>query len=132
MIDALTARQWADGYGRAWVERDSELAVALFTEDASYTQTPFGPTFRGHDEIRRYWVEITADESDVEYQAGDPLVDGSRVAFEFWVTMKLGGKPVTLPGCVVVVLGDEGRCSQLREYWHQQDGVVPAFAGWGS
>jgi hypothetical protein len=132
MTDVATATKWAEGYGAAWAACDPDMALTLFTEDVTYAQTPFGPTFRGHDEIRRYWIEITADESDVDYRAGTPLVDGSRVAFEFWVTMTMEGRPVTLPGCVIVTLEADGRCSQLREYWHMQDGARPPFAGWGS
>jgi SnoaL-like domain len=131
-ITAASAAEWMRRYGEAWVRRDPALAVPLFTEDAVYHQTPFGPHYRGHAAIERYWADITRDEAEVTFQAGQPIVDGRTAVCEWWVTMTERGEWTTLPGCVILLFDESGACSELREYWHQQPGAEPAFDGWGA
>jgi hypothetical protein len=61
---------------------------------------------------------------------GDPFVDGVRVAVEWWTTMIDDDQEVSLPGCLVLRLGPDGRCTELREYWHLAPGLYEPFAGW--
>jgi hypothetical protein len=63
---------------------------------------------------------------------GRPFVDGSRVAVEFWTTMRVEGEEVTLPGCLLLDFDDHGLCSHLREYWHYQPGLSEPPTGWGT
>jgi hypothetical protein len=131
MMTTASATDWVARYGQAWVERDPTLAVTLFSNDAIYHQTPFGPHFGGHDEIARYWADITEAESDVTYVAGEPVVAGLTVACEWWVTMIEHGAWTTLPGCLILLFDEDGLCRELREYWEQRPGVHPPFEGWG-
>jgi hypothetical protein len=61
-----------------------------------------------------------------------PFVDGGRVAVEWWTTMVDEGEAVTLPGCLLLHFEADGRCSDLREYWHLEPGTYEPFAGWGA
>jgi hypothetical protein len=62
---------------------------------------------------------------------GRPFVDGDRVAVEFWTNMKVAGDDVTLPGCLLLQMADDGRCERLREYWHYQPGSFDPPTEWG-
>ena len=42
------------------------------------------------------------------------------------------GEAVTLPGCLLLRIEADGRCSDLREYWHLEPGTHEPFAGWGA
>ena len=42
------------------------------------------------------------------------------------------GEEVTLPGCLLLRLEDDGRCSDLREYWNVEPGTRDPFDGWGT
>jgi uncharacterized protein (TIGR02246 family) len=130
-MDETAIRAWIDNYGLAWTNRDADLAATLFTEDAAYHQTPFGPHYVGTTQIREYWSAITEFEGDVVWQAGSAVIAGNGAACEWWVTMTEKGEPTTLPGCLVVTFADDGRCDNLREYWHQRDGHLAPFSGWG-
>ena len=64
---------------------------------------------------------------------GRPFVDGERAAVEWWATMvDPDDGEVTLPGCLLLRFAPDGRCSDLREYWHLQEGRVEPHDGWGS
>jgi len=42
-------------YGKAWMTRDPDLIVTIFTEDATYDDS-HEPINIGRDAIRSYWI----------------------------------------------------------------------------
>jgi ketosteroid isomerase-like protein len=122
---------WIEAYRRAWEQADTPAAVALFTTDASYRSHPLRPAHAGHDGIAAYWREVTADQRDPRVRFGDPIVDGDRVAVEWWTTMLAGGDPITLAGCLVLAFAADGRCRDLRECWNLAEGLVDPPDDWG-
>lgn len=123
---------WIEAYGRAWETGDEDLLVSLFTDDASYRSSPFRGPFRGRDEIRAYWRRNAGTQRDKRVRMGRPFVEGNRVAVEWWTTMVDEGEAVTLPGCLLLRFEADGRCSDLREYWHVERGTHDPFPGWGA
>lgn len=128
----MNLEHWLLSYGRAWETADEDLIVSLFSEDARYRSSPFREPFRGHDEIRAYWRRGAGTQRETLVRLGRPFVDGSRVAVEWWATMvDEDGERVTLPGCLLLTFGPDGRCVDLREYWHVEHGRREPFTGWG-
>jgi hypothetical protein len=130
--DRLELGGWIEAYGRAWQTGDDELMASLFTEDANYRSAPFREPFRERDEIRAYARRNAGTQRDKHVRMGRPLIDGSRVAVEWWTTMVESGEAVTLPGCLLLRFEADGRCSELREYWHVEPGTHEPFASWGT
>ena len=128
----MNHHQWLEGYRRAWVERDAHAAAELFTEDAIYREQPFKPPFSGRDAIRQYWATVTQAQSSVELRYGSPVVEGRRVAVEWWANLVNDGSPITLAGEFLLSFDEHGRCRELREYWTLTDGRVDPPPGWGS
>ncbi|HEX6131819.1 MAG TPA: nuclear transport factor 2 family protein [Actinomycetota bacterium] len=122
---------WLEAYRTAWEEKDADAAASLFTEDATYRANIFEEPFEGRGGVARYWRDVTATQEDVRVRIGAPFVDGDRVAAEFWTTMRVAGDEVTLPGCLLLRFGDDGRCRSLREYWHFEPGTAEPPPGWG-
>ena len=127
----MTLGEWIAAYGRAWETADVEEAVALFTEDAVYVSHPFRAPHVGHDGIRAYWAGATSEQERVSVRFGEPVSSGLRAAVEWWTRMRQAGEDVTLPGCLVLRFAADGRCEELREYWHLGPGIVEPPPGWG-
>jgi ketosteroid isomerase-like protein len=123
------ATRWLRAYAGAW-ERGDPGVDALFTPDAMYRSHVFREPHEGHAGIRSYGEEAASTQSGVRVLTGDPLVDGDRVAAEWWTTMIDEGDPVTLPG-VLLLDFEDGRCRALREYWAYERGRHEPFAEWG-
>ncbi len=123
--------EWSEAYRVAWEERNSEAASSLFTEGASYRSNIYEKPNKGRIGVAQYWSEVTSVQSHVGVRMGTPLVDGDRAAVEFWTTMNIEDKPVTLSGCLLLRFADEGLCSDLREYWNFTDGTHQPPDGWG-
>jgi hypothetical protein len=130
--EAMDPSGWIEGYRKAWEAGDTELALTLFTEDASYRSNPFEEPHVGHDGIRAYWDGVTSQQRDAIVKMGRPFVDGNRVAVEWWTTMVSEGEEVTLPGCLLLCFEPNGRCSDLREYWNFTLGGREPFEDWGT
>jgi len=129
----VTVDEWAERYGRAWEDADEDAIAALFTEDAVYRSAPFREPFRGESELRAYWRRGAGVQKQVRVRMGTPFVDGERAAVEWWTTMyDPDDGEVTLPGCLLLRFAPDGRCSELREYWHVQPGRHEPHDGWGS
>ena len=128
----MELRDWIDAYRRAWEQNDAELLLTLFTEDASYRSAPFREPMRGHDAIRGYWARAAGTQRGVEVRLGEPLADGDAAAVEWWATLEDKDGLVTLPGCLLLQFAPDGRCFDLREYWHVEAGRHEPHDGWGS
>jgi hypothetical protein len=122
---------WLERYRRAWIERDANAASQLFTEDATYREQPFEAPFVGRVAIRDYWARVTASQTSVELRYGQPVVDGRRLAVEWWANLQTGDGPVTLAGEFLLLFAESGECRELREYWVLAQSRVEPPAGWG-
>jgi hypothetical protein len=122
---------WLERYRRAWIERDADAASQLFTEDALYREQPFQPAFVGRKAIRDYWSTVTASQKSVELRYGRAVVDGQRVAVEWWANLQTDNGPLTLAGEFLLSFADSGQCRELREYWLLTQARVEPPQGWG-
>jgi hypothetical protein len=122
---------WLERYLRAWVERDAEAASRLFTEDASYREQPFQAPFVGRAAIRDYWARVTSSQTSVELRYGQPVVQGNRLAVEWWANLQTNDGPLTLAGEFLLSFAENGDCHDLREYWLLTHGRVEPPPGWG-
>jgi hypothetical protein len=127
-----TLDQWIEGYKKAWEQRDPAAASGLFSPSATYRSNIFEEAHQGRQGVEAYWQSVTSSQSEVRVRMGHPFVDGSRVAVEFWTTMRVDGDEVTLPGCLLLDFDDIGLCRQLREYWHFKPGLEEPPTGWGT
>lgn len=122
---------WLERYRRAWIERDAEAAGLLFAEDAIYREQPFQAPFVGRAAIRDYWSRVTASQTKVELRYGRAVVDGQRVAVEWWANLQTHDGPLTLAGEFLLLFTDTGECRELREYWILTQAHADPPTGWG-
>jgi hypothetical protein len=122
---------WLARYRRAWIERDADAASRLFTEDATYREQPFQAPFVGRPAIRDYWARVTASQTSVELRYGRSIVDGGRLAVEWWANFQTPDGPLTLAGEFLLLFAESGQCRELREYWVLTQARVEPPPGWG-
>jgi ketosteroid isomerase-like protein len=131
-LSAGEVNEWLEGYRRAWEEADLEAAAALFTEDAVYRSSPFREPHVGTAGIREYWPGTTR-QSGTRVAIGRPIVEGNRVAVEWWATFDdAEDGEGTLPGILFLRFAPDGRCEELREAWNWEPGIRAPHETWGS
>lgn len=119
-LDDAAVSAWLQSYGAAWEGRSAEQAAALFTEDATYRETPFAEAFRGRDAIRAYWNQVTADQSDIDFRFSVIATTAMTGVAEWSTRFRSisGDAPVELNGVFVLEFADAERVCSLREWWH--------------
>jgi predicted SnoaL-like aldol condensation-catalyzing enzyme len=122
--------RWLRDYRRAWEGADPEAAAALFTADGSYRSRPLLPAHAGRDGIRNYWARVTSYQPAEAVRWGGPLIDGPRVAVEWWAALNSPDGDATVAG-VLLMRFDGDLCTDLRECWNEVAGNVPPPEGWG-
>lgn len=128
---ALTVEDWLERYRLAWEGADADAAAELFTEDAQYRDNIYEEPHRGREGVHAYWTGVTSVQRGAKVRIGRPLVEGDRVAAEFWTTMAVEGNPVTLAGCLLLEFDDAGLCRRLREYYAFVEGTIEPPDVWG-
>ncbi len=126
----MTPQEWIAAYGRARVERDADRAVSLFTENAVYRSSPFREPHVGSDGIREYWTLATSTQDELDLRFGKPVVEERKAVVEWWAIMRDEGAWITLSGSLLLRFAEDGRCEELREYWHVEDGRHERPPGW--
>jgi predicted SnoaL-like aldol condensation-catalyzing enzyme len=130
-LDRDTAAAFVDDYGRTWESWDVENFAALYGDGVVYVAHP-QETIVGRKALSAYFVKQKAEQGEVSVRMGKPMLDGDRVAAEFWVTASKGDEKESFAGCFIARLdGASGLCTYFREYWFDLQGHVEAYAGWG-
>ena len=119
-IERAALDSWLQSYGAAWEGRDGTAAVALFTPDALYQETPHAEPLRGRTAIAGYWATVTADQADIEFDFSILAVSGRTGIAEWSARFRSvsGDVPVELNGVFVLEFAPDGLVRSLREWWH--------------
>lgn len=105
-------------YGKAWENRDPELIVTIFTEDATYND-PKEPENIGREAIRQYWVtKVIGEQDDIKFDLRHLWVDGDTVIAEWHATFKDVKRNILIDMIEVAIFTVQGdKFSSLREYY---------------
>jgi ketosteroid isomerase-like protein len=120
-LDRATFESWLDAYKRAWETRDPEAAANLFTEGATYQETPFEDPVRGREGIRDYWSDVTRYQEGIEFSY-EVLATTETDGIAHWrsgFTRLISNTAIELDGIFLVKLDADGRCTEFREWWHR-------------
>jgi hypothetical protein len=126
-----SAAAFVEGYGRTWQSWDFSGFVDLFSDEVVYVAHATEETVVGREALASYIRKEADEQGEVRVRMGNPVIDGDRVAAEFWVTGTSGARNWTVVGAFIAHLGSDGRCAFFREYWFEVEGHTSAYAGWG-
>src|ERR671922_2697702 len=121
-VSRQTAEAFVGGYGRTWESWDFSGFVDLFSDDVVYVAHATEETIVGRRTLASYIRKEAADQGHASVRMSSPVIDGDRVAAEFWVTRSNEGEEWTTAGCFIARLGPDARCTFFREYWFDVQG----------
>jgi len=114
---------WLRRYGAAWEGRDADSAAALFSPDAEYYWTPFGPPKRGRGEISRAWSEATSRQRGIRFRFRVLGLTGDT-GIAHWNTRLVRvatGREIEIDGILFAEFDGTGLCRVFREWWHSTE-----------
>ena len=115
-MDRAGVELWVAGYERLWRTAGTGGLATLFTEDASYLQSPWARPKVGLDDLARMWEHEREGPDEVLTMASEVLaVEGDTGVVRVEVAY---GDPVTRRWRDLWVLrfADDGRCAAFEEW----------------
>ncbi len=88
---------------------------SLFAVDATFQMTPFAELVRGRRLIREHLDGLFADWHEATFTA-QVLGAGDTYGVAHW---RIASSERALDGVLVAALDDRGRCTSLRQWWHE-------------
>jgi ketosteroid isomerase-like protein len=113
---------WLERYRQAFIAFDAEAAAELFSDNATYQDSPYADAVVGRAAIAAYWrmVAELMSEVDLEFEvvvvSGDVGVAHLRDA----LTRRSSGARARYDGIFVVRFDRDGRSVDFREWWVQE------------
>ena len=108
---------WLTSFGDAWEAGDADAAGVLFTVGATFQPTPFAELLRGRRAIGRYLADLFAGLPRASFSA-QVLGAGDTYGVAHW---RVGNASRAIDGVLVAALDERGRCTSLRQWWHESD-----------
>lgn len=122
MTERDSVQQWLAGYETAWRTKGTAGLAALFTEDATYLQSPYDKPVTGLDAIGHMWKREREGPDEVFTLATEIIaVDGQVAVVRAEVHY---GDPTTQEyrDLWVIRFAADGRCEWFEEwpFWPEQ------------
>ena len=125
------AAAFVESYGRTWESWDVAGFVDLFSDEVVYVAHATEEAVVGRQALATYIRKEADEQGEASVRMGTPVIDGDRVAAEFWVTRTNDGEDWTTVGGFIARLAPDGRCAFFREYWFDVRGHTSPYQGWG-
>ena len=112
-VDEVT--RWLTALGDAWESGDADALASLFAVGATLQDTPFDALIRGRRAIRDHFNSEFSGWPDASFSA-QVLGAGDTYGVAHW---RVASGSRARDGVLVAALDDRGRCTSLRQWWHE-------------
>lgn len=118
---AHRGRELIDTFARGWAKGQADIILSVFAEEAVFIETPFAEPIRGAGEIRRYWSDVPAHQSEITVSTGELYVAGPWFSTEFKAVFRRRrtGDWVEAKGALFCEMAN-GLITEMRMYWHRR------------
>jgi ketosteroid isomerase-like protein len=116
-------RDLIDSFGNGWSRANVDLMMSVYSPDAVFVETPFSEPLRGIEAIRRYWLEVPYNQSEITFSSGEIYGAGPWFSTEFKCLFRRRrtGEWVEARGAIFCET-QNGLISEMRMYWHRWNG----------
>jgi hypothetical protein len=115
---------WLGAYGDCWEAGLSDGLEPLLVVGATFQPTPFEPLLRGRRAIVA-WFDSQLSRGQRPSFVAQVLGVGETYGVAHF---RVSSADRALDGVMVVALDDRGRCTSLRQWWHEGEGPVISTA----
>jgi len=114
-------RELIDTFTEGWSKSDVSTILSVFTDDATFFETPFAAPHTGREEIRRYWSDVPYHQSEITATSGEVFAAGPWFATEFKAVFRRRrtGEWVEARGAIFCETNGS-KVTEMRMYWHRK------------
>ena len=113
---------WLADYRDAWATDDPAQVGALFTEDATYSPSPFSKAWEGREAIVANWIERGDSQNPWQFESELLAIEGDTGVLRGLTTYPARGdeKEEVYSNIWVIRLARDGRARSFAEWWVQR------------
>jgi ketosteroid isomerase-like protein len=113
---------WLASYRDAWTTDDPAQIRALFTEDATYSPSPFGKAWEGREAIVANWIDRGDSKNPWRFESELLAIEGDTGVLRGLTTYPASGeeKEEVYSNIWVIRLARDGRARSFAEWWVQK------------
>lgn len=112
-----------DTFGKGWAKPNIDLLMSVYTSSATFIETPFSEPLRGSEAIRRYWLEVPYNQSEITFTSGEIYAAGPWFSTEFKCVFRRRRSGDWVDARGAIFCETEGDAiSEMRMYWHRWNG----------
>ncbi len=106
---------WAE----SWPAADVERIAGLYADDALFLSHPF----RERQVAHAYVAWAFAEQAAADCRFGEPVVDGTRAAIDWWAAITdMSGNVQSIAGTSLLQFDAAGRVVEQRDAWGYEEG----------
>lgn len=95
--------------------------MSVFSDNATFLETPFVAPTTGADAIRKYWADVPYHQSEITASSGEVYLAGPWFATEFKVVFRRRRTGEWVEARGALFCETEGdRISEMRMYWQRK------------
>jgi ketosteroid isomerase-like protein len=119
VVTRALGRTLIDTFGRGWSKGDVDLLMSVLAPGVIFIDNPFSEPIRGTEAVRRYWLEVPYNQSEVSFSSGEIYSAGPWFSTEFKCVFRRRrtGEWIDTRGAVFCETEGE-RIVEMRMYWH--------------
>jgi hypothetical protein len=116
-------RSLIDTFGKGWSKPDVDLLMSVYSPEVVFLETPFTQPLHGQDEVRRYWLDVPYQQSEISFSSGEIFAAGPWFSTEFKCVFRRRrtGEWVDARGAIFCETAAD-LISEMRMYWHRWNG----------
>ena len=113
-------RELIDTFAKGWSKADLDRILSVFSDEATFIETPFSAPLVGREAIRRYWADVPYNQSEITVTTGEVYSVGPWFAVEFKVVFRRRrtGDWVEARGAIFCESAGS-HITEMRMYWHR-------------
>lgn len=123
MINREVVSELLNIYKRAWENQDPELILTIFQPNAVYHERIFDQPYRGHAQIKKYWIEkVLKRQKNITFNLLSLYIDNQTAVAEWEAKFDDLDENTRKHMIEVAILEiNDNKIQSLREYWASRD-----------
>lgn len=122
MVSRKVVLKTIEKYKNAWITRDPESILEIFTKNGKYHERVLKKPFVGHSQIRKYWKDkVVAEQKNIKFVLLNLYIEGDTAIAEWEANFYDMVYRDNVHMKEVAILEFKGnKISSLREYWSSE------------
>lgn len=105
--------RWLEDFRQGWINGEVDKVLNLFSQDVDYYETPSKKL--EYSELRSEWENVK-DQKNIQLYTEVFSRAANRYTVKWRLSYRKNGRKKELGGVYLIVLGDEGLCTEFHQY----------------